>query len=143
MDILIASQGVEANQVIAPRFLVSSNMNNMSNWSLGADASVKRAMTYQEAGYPAGRWRLPTEAEIAFMMSMQQKGVIPQLYAYGTTYYQCANKRRVQVAEGGNITSNGTVGKGYLRFVYDLWYWGDDPMDPNVYHANMHDHTNN
>ncbi|MBQ9398096.1 MAG: hypothetical protein IJU08_06330 [Bacteroidales bacterium] len=145
MDILIANQGVAANEVIAPRFLVSSNMNNMSNWSLTHDAAVKRAMTYQEAGYPAGRWRLPTEAEIAFMMSMQQKGVIPQLYAFGTTNYHCANGRRMQVATGGTITSNSSTATstGYLRFVYDLWYWGDDPMDPDVYHPNMHEHTNN
>lgn len=142
LEILIASQSTDMNQVVAPKFLVSSNMNNMSNWSLSNAAAVRRAATYQEAGYPAGRWRLPTEAEIAFMMAMQQKGVIAQLYAYGNTRYQCANGTTVSVANGGAITSHGAT-NGYIRFVYDLWYWGDEPMDPDVYHPNMHEHTNN
>ena len=138
LDILITDNDASVNEVIAPRFLVSSNMNNMSSWPQSNATCVRRAATYQEAGYPAGRWRLPTEAEINFMMTLQQKGIIPELYAFGSSY-QCANGRAVNITSAGarncvNPTSC------YVRFVYDLWYWGDEPMDPDVYHPNMHEH---
>ena len=139
MKILIANQDASANEVIAPRFLVSSNFNNMSSWPLSNENCVRRAATYQEDGYPAGRWRLPTEAEINFMMTLQQKGIIPQLYAFGSSY-QCANKRAVKIESSGARTCVNPT-SAYHRLVYDLWYWGDDPdRDKNVYHPNMHEH---
>ena len=97
----------------------------------------KRAATYQEAGYPAGRWRLPTEAEIAFMIDMQILGVIPTVWG-GTTRYWCADGRAVY-NNGGHPDFIPTSGNHYNRFVYDLWYWGDEPMaDTETYHPNMH-----
>ena len=31
--------------------------------------------------------------------------------------------------------------RAWARFVYDLWYWGDDPMpDAETYWPNMHEH---
>lgn len=136
LEILIANQNASANEVIAPRFLVSSNFNNMSSWPLSNANCVRRAATYQENGYPAGRWRLPTEAEINFMMTLQQKGIIPELYAFGSSY-QCANGRAITIASDGTRTSVDPKA-AYVRFVYDLWYWGDEQMDPDVYHPNMH-----
>ena len=35
----------------------------------------KRCAAYQENGYPAGRWRVPTEAEIWFMANRSNAGV--------------------------------------------------------------------
>ncbi|MBO4768457.1 MAG: hypothetical protein J5495_02865, partial [Bacteroidales bacterium] len=107
------------------------------------ESSVKRAMTYQENGYPAGRWRLPTEAEIAFIVARQKEGVIPWLFA--STYYHCANGRLMYVLTGNDHRNDPPISlnssrAGFNRFVYDLWYWGEEPMDPNVYHANMHEH---
>ncbi len=170
MKILIADQGVNANEVIAPRFLVSSPMNVMYG-SISNTNSLRRAMTYQENGYPAGRWRLPTEAEIAFIVARQKEGVIPWLFA--GTYYQCANGRAIYVRTGDAYRLDPPISvqatNCYNRFVYDLWYWGDDPTashtpaestmtewekatDPvsgqpnwkahwaNYYHPNMHEH---
>ncbi|MBR6270237.1 MAG: hypothetical protein IKR30_06700, partial [Bacteroidales bacterium] len=139
MKILIANQSVSANEVIAPRFLVSSPLNVMYG-NITHLSSVKRAMSYQEDGYPAGRWRLPTEAEIAFIVARQNEGVIPWLFA--ATYYHCANGKVFYVQSAGSASTPVATDttKAYNRFVYDLWYWGDEKMDPNVYHPNMHEH---
>ena len=144
MEILIANQGVDANEVIAPRFLVSSALNIMSS-GLTHLQSARRAATYQEDGYPAGRWRLPTEAEIAFIVARQKEGALPWLFA--ETYYHCANGRMVYVRMGDSYKNDPPISvnptNGYNRFVYDLWYWGDGKMDDTMYHPNMHEHTNN
>ena len=140
MMILIADQGVDANEVIAPHFLISSAMNVMSG-ALTHLQSVRRAATYQEDGYPAGRWRLPTEAEIAFIVARQKEGSLPWLFAQ--TYYHCANGRMVYVGMNNNPPVSVEPVNGYNRFVYDLWYWGDEKMDASVYHPNMHEHGTN
>ncbi len=144
-DILITSQLEKDRDVIAPRLLVSSGLN--ANSGLTFDIAVKRGATYQEAGYPAGRWRLPSEAEIAFIVARQRDGVIPNLYATNT-YYWCGSGRLVYVpesnstpitfyteAEAQSLSGDTTFS---CRFVYDLWYWGDDPSTTNVYHPNGH-----
>ncbi len=130
VKILMANQGVDANEVIAPHFLVSSQLNVL-NVALSHNNSARRAMTYQENGYPAGRWRLPTEAEIAFIVARQKDGNIPWLFA--DTYYHCANGKMAYVsmqsadANKPPIFCNHT--SGYNRFIYDLWYWGEDPTE--------------
>ncbi len=143
--ILITSQLEKDRDVIAPRLLVSSGLN--ANSGLTFDIAVKRGATYQEAGYPAGRWRLPSEAEIAFIVARQRDGVIPNLYATDT-YYWSGSGRLVYVpansstpisfyteSEGQSLSGDTTFS---CRFVYDLWYWGDDPSTANVYHPNGH-----
>lgn len=144
-DILITSQLEKDRDVIAPRLLVSSGLN--ANSGLTFDIAVKRGATYQEAGYPAGRWRLPSEAEIAFIVARQRDGVIPNLYATDT-YYWSGSGRLVYVpansstpisfyteSEGQSLSGDTTFS---CRFVYDLWYWGDDPSTTSVYHPNGH-----
>ena len=145
LEVLIASQNASDREVIAPRFLISSALNVTGGvYWYGA---VRRAATYQEAGYPAGRWRLPTEAEIAFIMARQQEGSLPTLFA-NTSIYWSADGRVLKGQKGHPIISYarpGTSGADPdisrdrpLRFVYDLWYWGDEPADPNMYHPNGH-----
>lgn len=144
-DILVCSQNSIDQSIIAPKLLVSSALN--ANSGLTFDIAVKRGATYQEAGYPAGRWRLPSEAEIAFIVARQRDGVIPNLYATDT-YYWSGSGRLVYVpasdstpitfyteSEGQSLSGDTTFS---CRFVYDLWYWGDDPSTTNVYHPNGH-----
>ena len=40
-----------------------------------------RCAGYQEAGYPAGRWRVPTMAEINYIVQLSGWGVIPSLFS--------------------------------------------------------------
>lgn len=145
-NILIGSQDELDREIIAPRFLVSSALNVTGGvqWY----GAVRRAATYQEAGYPAGRWRLPTEAEIAFIVARQKEKSIPTLFATGSIYW-CADGRAVKALTGGtspivsyvvgsNPDGTNVSADRPLRFVYDLWYWGDEKMDSNQYHANGH-----
>ncbi|MBQ6016020.1 MAG: hypothetical protein IJL22_06950 [Bacteroidales bacterium] len=144
-DILICSMREKDRSLISPRFLISSALN--ANTGLTWEQVVKRGATYQEAGYPAGRWRLPSEAEIAFIVARQRDGVIPNLYATNT-FYWAGSGRLVYVpadanasisfyttTEAASQTSDTTFS---CRFVYDLWYWGDTPSTSNEYHANGH-----
>ena len=121
---------------IAPKFLVSSRWGKMGNWldhntQQDFRTAQKRCATYQEAGYPAGRWRLPTEAELCFMISLQSYGFIDELYS--------VNKGPSISASGSMIMYTGNQGNPYTyystisgtpscRCVYDLWYWGEDPV---------------
>ena len=139
-SILIATQVAEDQSIIAPMLLVSSALN--ANESLTFPNIVKRGATYQEAGYPAGRWRLPTEAEIAFIVARQKEGVIPTLYATNTTYWS-GSGRLVNVPSAANaaITFSNPASASTVsscRYVYDLWYWGEDPSTTNQYHPNGH-----
>lgn len=136
--IMVTSQAVGDRNIIAPEFLVSSGLNATATGNMTFDFAVKRAATYQEAGYPAGRWRLPTEAEMAFIVARQNDGTIPNLYATGTKYW-AGSGRLLQPASGGAINFSNDDGSGHsCRFVYDLWYWGDNASTTNVYHPDGH-----
>ena len=138
-NILITSQSEDGRSLIAPKILVSSALN--ANTGLSFEEAVRRGATYQEAGYPAGRWRLPSEAEIAFIVARQRDGVIPVLYATDD-YYWSGSGRLVYIPTQANAAisfSNPAANTSEsCRFVYDLWYWGDSPSTTNVYHPNGH-----
>ena len=147
-SIMICAQDDNSRNIVAPHILVSSALNAMNN-GVTFDNAVKRAATYQEAGYPAGRWRLPTEAEMAFIVARQKDGTIPNLYATNDVYWSGSGRvMSTSTSEGirfRNRTNSETMS---CRFVYDLWYWGDKPAwdgEPaagqhvtNQYHPNGH-----
>ena len=138
-NILITSQTEDAHSILAPRFLVSSALN--ANTGLTFEQAVKRGATYQEAGYPAGRWRLPTEAEIAFIVARQKEGAIPVLYATNSDYWSGSGRLVYVPADANASISFSTPAANATqscRFVYDLWYWGDEAAETNVYHPNGH-----
>ena len=144
-NIMICSQAPVDRNVIAPHFLVSSALNAMvddDGQMVTFANAVKRAATYQEAGYPAGRWRLPTEAEIAFIIARQSDGTIPILYSKNTDYWS-GSGRLANAGDTGNkdiafTNPSSPDVQTSCRFVYDLWYWGTEPMAANVYHPNQH-----
>lgn len=153
LKVLITNQNVDARNVIAPRFLLSSALNGMRD-PIYYDEAVRRAATYQENGYPAGRWRLPTEAEIAFLCARQREGSLPQLIVLNRSgRYWTAQRSYVKLANadapsnaigvwsvGPSGSSEGNY-KAWNRYVYDLWYWGDEPVESakNCYCPNMHE----
>ena len=78
------------------------------------------------------------------MVRQQQELIIPALWGNGSKYW-CADGRYVQVASSGNTVHFYTVTNPnethVNRFIYDLWYWGDDPMeDTETYWPNKHEH---
>ena len=125
-----------------------------ANESITFENAVKRGATYQEAGYPAGRWRLPTEAEMAFIVARQREGIIPTLYATNSSYWSGSGRELAISGTTLNFTNpSGDNTTHSMRFVYDLWYWGDQPVDKtdktnpdatplatNGYHANQHEY---
>ena len=140
LKILTTSQSAEDQNIVAPKFLVSSSLNAMLTSGLPTfDQAVSRAAVYQEAGYPAGRWRIPTEAEMAFIVARQQDGTIPDLYVKDSDYWSGSGRLMNISSSGTKITlKDGNNDKQSVRFVYDLWYWGDEPTTTNVYHPNGH-----
>ena len=121
---------------IAPRFMVSSRWGRMGNWNPpGTQAErfetvQKRCATYQEAGYPAGRWRLPTEAEIMFIASLQRYGFIAELFtSTGPSISASGGVFTVSTTNVSYAAPGNNDGGRSCRCVYDLWYWGDDPVE--------------
>lgn len=141
---------------IAPKFRIASSYGfiqaNDGDFLTYREAQ-KRCASYQEDGIPAGRWRIPTKAEMEFMITLSNIGVIPSLftptdytyYDYSPNYYEGG----YWTADGGVIYpwTNDTI--GYLnesdfnthsnyyyydseyamktngvRCVYDEWFWG-------------------
>lgn len=115
---------------LAPKFRIASSFGASSTMS--RDAAIRRCASYQEDGYPAGRWRLPTVAEIKFMAQLTDDGYIPRLLGSSDTstsdqysYYWC-NSVAVRVPNAGKT---GTVEKvsrtsdSNVRCVYDEWFW--------------------
>jgi hypothetical protein len=111
------------------------------------DVAQKRCATYQEAGYPAGRWRLPTLAEIAYIVRLQNEGVIEKMFNSGNPGYWTssggiivANSNMTYTANYKNTSSGGGGGNGgspggFVRCVYDTWYWGNKQTLPtHQYH---------
>lgn len=104
------TRGREVANMIAPAFKIASS------WGKTLDISFARAKercaSYQENGYPAGRWRVPTEAEIAYVISLSEDNKIPKLFDEG---YWCSS---------GTVYGSSDDAAA-VRCVYDVWYWGE------------------
>ena len=114
----------ENNNVVAPKIRVASSHG--TTLDLSKSNAAKRCATYQEDGYPAGRWRLPTRAEIEYISTLSAKGVIPRLFGSGssTTAYWCAYGTVTVDTSNNKISySSSESGDAYARCVYDEWYW--------------------
>lgn len=115
-------------RVISPKFRVASFNGGYSS-ACTPEGAAMRCASYQEEGLPAGRWRLPTTAEIMFVISLQQKELIQDIF-YGTNYYYSSTH---QVRNNGGtvpdvrVTPTANNTKGSVRCIYDEWYWGTQP----------------
>ena len=118
-----------AFQIVSPKFRMVSFFS--SGWgNITSKGAEMRCATYQEDGYPAGRWRLPTEAEIMFVVDLQKAGVITDVF-YGSSQYfsstevDATHKYKISYPTNGTPSwSSATTGS--VRCVYDEWYWGDE-----------------
>lgn len=113
----------DAYRIIAPKFRVSSRLGG---YSAGNPVGVAmRCASYQENGYPAGRWRLPTTAEILFMIYLAQEEAILPLFQ-GNSWYM-SSTHVVQYVRGSTIVNVKKIeGNPSVRCVYDEWYWGSN-----------------
>lgn len=72
---------------LAPVIRVASSFGKIQG--LNKMEARRRCAVYQEAGRPAGRWRLPTKAEIKYITDMSSDEKIPILFglANGSAFY--------------------------------------------------------
>lgn len=120
--------------MIAPKFRVASAYSvTVAEGVTDINVAKGRCASYQEDGYPAGRWRMPTKAEYEFIVYQSYKGRIPTLFQSNTDYW-CAHGYG-QPNSQGKVTMNGNVNAttgnltrkngASIRCVYDEWYWED------------------
>ena len=114
--------------MIAPKLRVCSAYGAIANDQTNRryyENVEGRCASYQEDGYPAGRWRLPTKAEFEFINTLSNRGLIPTLYVT-TMDYWCAhgygryNNGSVSLTHNDKDYGNASVS---VRCVYDEWYW--------------------
>ncbi len=124
----------DARYTIAPIMKIASSYGKTG--ALTYENARKRCAAYQENGYPAGRWRLPTMAEVFYLITLSQKGVIPALFTPDENLsaggYWCAdgvvyplNSGAVEYLPTAQAASYHS-GTNWPRCVYDVWYWGED-----------------
>ena len=122
--------------MIAPEFMVASSVGKTR--PLSYKYAATRCAAYQESGFPAGRWRIPTKAEIMFLIQLSAKDKIPQLFTPGAISiggYWCSSGVVFPVSEtdvqyydfNSTQVRNNNGGNHYPRCVYDTWYWGQEP----------------
>ncbi len=127
-----AEESSRTANMLAPAFMVSSRFGGVEFYDGFTRQSARfKCATYQEDGYPAGRWRLPTKAEIDFIGTLTKKGGFVKLFGDSGKYWS---------ANGAVQPNNGVQNVSYalLRCVYDTWYWDayDDRLpqeDRNTY----------
>lgn len=108
--------------------------DNRTTEDLKRENARRRCAALQNNGYPAGRWRLPTIGEALFFKFMQDKKVLPIIFAdedkaiWTAQYLFKFNKNEVDVR---TYTANDKVHR-WVRCVYDDWYWVDSDGNPEV-----------
>lgn len=113
--------------IIAPQFRNASSYGVTE--AVGWQEAQNRCATYQEDGYPAGRWRIPTEAEIKFIASLSADHFIPRLFGSSdtsNTYYWTGSGTLFASADKKIVAHDRQT--TYVRCVYDEWYWGSEQL---------------
>lgn len=111
--------------MIAPKYRVASSYSVVhSGVVTSVDMAERRCAAYQEDGWPAGRWRLPTFAEVEFIYNLSERNRIPILFNENTPYW-CAHGA-IQLSN--NKVDIVTSTANSVRCVYDVWYWGDKQL---------------
>lgn len=130
------SQAEEIKYALSPRYRMASSFGNPKNSITSLADAEKRCASYQEAGYPAGRWRLPTYGEMSFVTYLSKKKLIPPLFGGSVLIwkvdakYWCA-QGLYKVDDDGNLNPEENSGTRYVRCVYDDWYWVKDDGTPD------------
>lgn len=121
---------------VAPKIRISSFYS--TDYSLVNEEQAKRRCAgYQEMGYAAGRWRLPTLGELQFIMNLWKENKIPPLFKETSSsgseaiYWTAQGKIPVSLTNGKlnpDLLGTSDNKAGHIRCVYDEWYWGNDTV---------------
>jgi len=148
-----ADESDNTKNMIAPKIRIASSYG-VCTVGRTRDEARYRCASYQEDGYPAGRWRLPTSAEVKFIGTLSSIGRIPYLFGtikrdrQGNPILDNNGNQQGEDDDSDYWTANGVIrvnnGKGTanlvtsgsdvsVRCVYDEWFWGDGQI-PNKDH---------
>ena len=123
--------GDDSENLIAPEFIIASGYGAYDGvtTNLYADTSGKyRCAGYQEDGYPAGRWRLPTPAELNIIGKMCSEKKLESIFEDDFGYLS-SNGVYIYSSDGTFTKSTSANAGKSVRCVYDTWYWGDKLKD--------------
>ena len=115
----------KTRNMVAPKFRIASSYGVTNSKSY--NEMRKRCASYQEDGYPAGRWRMPTHAELEYIVKLSAEGKIPKLFNDDqdstTGDYFCAHGVSYP-KRAGTVTTLALDNEAHaVRCVYDEWYW--------------------
>lgn len=116
----------DMKMTIAPKFRVASSYGVSP--TMGKQTAQRRCASYQEQGYPAGRWRLPTYAEMEYIINLSNNNMIPVLFSDDSRYWNASGGSMGQVNNG--VLSTPQNSNSHVRCVYDEWYW--ESVDPKM-----------
>ena len=111
---------------IAPKFRVASSYGVSP--TMDKETAQRRCASYQEQGYPAGRWRLPTYAEMEYIITLSNNNRIPVLFSSSSRYWNASGSSRATITNGA--LSNPGNNNANVRCVYDEWYW--ESIEPKI-----------
>ena len=125
-------RSTRTENMVAPSYRISSKFSGIEFGNLTMPYAEYRCAAYQEDGFPAGRWRLPTKAEVNFIGMLSAKGFFEFLFNNNGIYWSANGAIKVQ---GTGVIDDGSS-TALLRCVYDSWYWDaidgleGDPRQP-------------
>ena len=111
---------------LSPKFRISSAYGQLGTNQLSKAEAKKRCAAYQENGYPAGRWRLASAAELSYIATLCAKGALPFSLFGASNYWSATGAYTIDTEEG--TVSSSRSSQAFLRCVYDDWYWGSDSL---------------
>jgi hypothetical protein len=121
---------------IAPVFRIASSYGKCDS-GMSYENAKRRCAAYQETGYPAGRWRLPTTAEIKYIAQLSRDERIPHLFSNNGNYWTATEyitySTTADPRESNTTTIGYNVNNPFVRCVYDEWYWGTDKCDEDKF----------
>lgn len=130
-----ASELTGKGNILAPKIIVCSY--HSYSGSMSWETARRRCAAFQQYGYPAGRWRLPTGAEIAIFKLIQKyqrsndifyRDISNNTSGIGTNWSNAGATGNGETF-GGAYDNRDREQSSYVRCVYDLWYW--EKVDAN------------
>lgn len=124
------NEGHDYDNYIAPSYRFASS-HGVCSPNITRENAIHRCASYQENGRPAGRWRLPTFAEVKFMMSLSADNKTDFLFGRSDgalSYWTGSGLISISRLDTQPITLSANENDGSthtVRCVYDEWYWTD------------------
>jgi len=116
--------------MVAPAYRISTKLSGIEHGGITFEKARERCASFQENGFPAGRWRLPTKGEVRFISQLSANGYFE--WQFGGNYWSANGALNVNKNTG--VITEVTPTIALLRCVYDSWYWGDDQVDdPTIF----------